>query len=157
MPIFPHPVWGWSLRRNQKYGIVQGTLRSRWSRRYQVQYQSEETGEDHRGNVLVHIQEFNELKETLGIDDGSPTFKLFESLLHSMVRRDWRSKKQENAPGDEADDENDDPFKQPLSTLSSCTSMKTRPYILKSGYGTWRSRAHGECTRCCHVSKQLMT
>ena len=61
-------------------------------------------------NVLVHIQEFNELKETLGIDDGSPTFKLFESLLHSTVRRDWRSKKQENAPGDEADDENDDHF-----------------------------------------------
>ena len=61
-------------------------------------------------NVLVHIQEFNELKETLGIGDGSSTFKLFESLLHSTVRRDWRSKKQENAPGDEADDENDDHF-----------------------------------------------
>ena len=56
------------------------------------------------------MQEFGELKETLDIDDGSPTFKLFEYLLHSTVRRDWISKKQENVPADSNDYEHEDHY-----------------------------------------------
>ena len=56
------------------------------------------------------MQEFDELKETLDVDNGPPTFKLFESLLYNTVRRDWRAKKQENAPDDENDYENADHF-----------------------------------------------
>ena len=54
-------------------------------------------------NVLVYMQEFGELKETLDVDDGPLTFNFFGYLLHSTVRRDWRAKKQENA----LDDTND--------------------------------------------------
>ena len=61
-------------------------------------------------NVLAHEQEFEELKETLGVDDGPPTFRLFDSLLHSTLRRDWRTKKQENLPDDANDEENQDHF-----------------------------------------------
>ena len=61
-------------------------------------------------HILVHIQEFEELKETLGVDDGPPTFKLFESLLHSTLRRDWGAKKIENTPNDPEDEENEDHY-----------------------------------------------
>ena len=65
-------------------------------------------------NVLTHVQEFGELKEALDVDDGPPKFKLFESLLHGTVRRDWRSKKTENTPVDEKDLENEDHFQATL-------------------------------------------
>ena len=60
-------------------------------------------------HILVHIQKFEELKETLGVDDGSPTFTLFESLLHCTLRRDWRAKKTKNTLND-LDEENEDHY-----------------------------------------------
>lgn len=65
-------------------------------------------------NVLTHIQEFNELKETLEMQDGAPSFNLFETLLHNNVRRDWRTKKQENIPESEDEIEDSDHFEATL-------------------------------------------
>ena len=53
--------------------------------------------------ILVRIQEFGEFRESLGIDEGSPTFTLFESRLNNTTRKGSRAKKQENASNDPDD------------------------------------------------------